>query len=428
MTSENNRVLIIGGGLAGLALGQALKNATPPIPFQIFERDTTSAYRAQGYRIRLAEGADALDRLLSKDLFATFEATCPQFTPGGSRIAAETNQPAPWNGPRGGPGQSGRAYNADRTVLRSVLMTGLEENICFGKVFESYEADEESGGVTAHFADGTSEKGAILVGADGVRSLVRKSFLPELKPLDSEGRAVFGKTLLGTPEVLEKVSSHILAGGIVVANEGGDNSPTKLFSETMRFTRGLDAAKDFVLPPDYVYWVLSFRSDHKTQEGETQNVASELTPAESAQLSLDIAAGWHKAVRAVFEKQTVESTSVLSFFICDPANFRSSWGGIRDETSTRAKQAVTLLGDSAHPMPPIGAVGANTALQEAVDLYEALVKVYHSSEDKLEQLGNYEKQIVDRAADAIGKSAGGAMMFWGMRPLAQLQPAKVWRD
>ncbi len=51
----------------------------------------------------------------------------------------------------------------------------------FGKRLTRVEQD--AGSVTAIFADGTSERGDLLVGADGVRSTVRAQFLPDVEPV-----------------------------------------------------------------------------------------------------------------------------------------------------------------------------------------------------------------------------------------------------
>jgi 2-polyprenyl-6-methoxyphenol hydroxylase-like FAD-dependent oxidoreductase len=55
-----------------------------------------------------------------------------------------------------------------------------EVNYHRGKELRRVEQDE--GGVVAHFADGESAEGDVLVGADGIRSTVRQQFLPDTLP------------------------------------------------------------------------------------------------------------------------------------------------------------------------------------------------------------------------------------------------------
>ena len=47
-------------------------------------------------------------------------------------------------------------------TLRQVLLTGLEDVVHFDKTFTRYE-QRDDGTVTAHFADGTSATGDLLV-------------------------------------------------------------------------------------------------------------------------------------------------------------------------------------------------------------------------------------------------------------------------
>lgn len=54
------------------------------------------------------------------------------------------------------------------------------KNYHFGKTLLRYE--ELADGVTAHFTDGTSVHGDLLIGADGIWSTVRSQWFPEVKP------------------------------------------------------------------------------------------------------------------------------------------------------------------------------------------------------------------------------------------------------
>src|SRR5262249_40811378 len=72
------------------------------------------------------------------------------------------------------PIQSERSVS--RMTLRQVLFTGMEDVVQFDKTFTRYQ--QHDGKVTAHFSDGTSATGDVLVAADGANSAVRRQYLP----------------------------------------------------------------------------------------------------------------------------------------------------------------------------------------------------------------------------------------------------------
>jgi 2-polyprenyl-6-methoxyphenol hydroxylase-like FAD-dependent oxidoreductase len=67
-----------------------------------------------------------------------------------------------------------RLYRALRSALPA-------QDYRLGKKLRRVEQDRD--GVTAMFDDGTSERGDLLVGADGIRSAVRGQFLPDAQPI-----------------------------------------------------------------------------------------------------------------------------------------------------------------------------------------------------------------------------------------------------
>lgn len=358
MTTSTNsqRVLIIGGGLAGLSLAQGLKKTN--IPFRIFERDTSSSFRAQGYRVRIGpDGATALKHLLPDHLWQAFEATCADIVHGGNRLDAKTGEVTVWQrGPPpsrptvqqqvGRPAIDDKAYNADRAILRSVLLSGLQDDIGFGKKFERYDVASDDK-VIAYFNDGSSEKGTLLIGADGIRSVVRKQLLPGMYLLDTEGRAVFGKTVL-TGQLREKMAPQI-GDGIALAAES-EESRMKLFTDGMSWNRE-HASKfahnlDIELPDDYIYWVLVFRKDIVNSEQEKSLLM--LSNEQSAKLAFDLTSTWKENIRVLLDLQTVEAAATLAF-LTSPPDFDTAWSN----KSVDARSRVTLIGDSAHAMPPV---------------------------------------------------------------------------
>lgn len=401
-------ILIIGGGLAGLSLAQSLKHHS--VPFVVFERDLSHTFRSQGYRIRITqEGGNALRSLLPPRLFDLFERTSAPVVPGMFGYDAVTAQvpppPPPGTGP---PIRKGKNWNADRAVLRNVLLKGLQEgeDILFGKKFQRYEL--VTNGVEAFFEDGTRVKGRMVVGADGGFSEVRKQLCPDAVIFDAEGRAVFGKTPIPAGG-LEGVQESIEGGINLIRDKSLPDTLMSLFCDIMSFNREeyIAAETGVEMPDDYVYWVLVFK---QSRAGLPDSKLMHLSNAASAQLAEKLTEKWHDSMRAIIKPQNPDAASTLALLMASPE--MKGW---------QSDPRVTVLGDAAHLSIPVGGVGANSAFQDASELADVLNRETFGVED----IAVYESGILDRARENLKMLSGGGN-FFGMKAFSDLQPVKHW--
>lgn len=292
----------------------------------------------------------------------------------------------------------------------------MNEHVGFGMQFKGYSAAAPSRLLNVEFANHATEQTDLLIGADGVRSGVRRQRMPALGLLDTEGRAVFGKTPV-TPGFFDRVPRE-LSQGLSLIGESND-SKMKLFCDIMTFdrTRGAQAAEGvgLSLPADYLYWVLVFRRD-AVKEGCTGKDFHSLTPNQSAKRSQELTAHWHPRIRRILAEQDPSAASSLTFHAAEPHSLMSAWK--RDPKDHHA--AVTLLGDAAHPMPPVGGFGANAAFQDAAALCDALC----NEGDTMTNVRSYEQDMRVRAQAVVQRSIEGSGRFFGMRPIEELQYAE----
>src|SRR5262249_3417743 len=156
--------------------------------------------RVQGYRVHInPTGSLALHECLPARLLGALTRTCGR-PAGGIRFVTEQmkvllaldgrNAPAQFTG-------NGVAQHrsVSRITLRQVLLSGLEDAVHFGKTFVRYE-ESPLGRVVAHFEDGSSVEGDVLVAADGGGSRVRQQFLPHAERIDTGIAAIAGKVFL----------------------------------------------------------------------------------------------------------------------------------------------------------------------------------------------------------------------------------------
>ena len=403
---EASQILIIGGGLGGLALAQGLKKAG--LPFRVFERDSTPDFRAQGYRLKLnSDGVTALRSVLNPDLWTYFEDTCAQCEAGETdfnAIDATITASRAGEGVRGGVA----IHTCDRTVLRKILMMGLEQHISYGKQLVEYSIVDN--GVTAIFKDGTTHKGRFLVGADGTRSPVRKQYLPTHQPVDTNGSCIYGKTPL-SPALLKRFPSRATRWMTLIVDRTPmtqtldvDETPLTLLLEPIRFPK--NEHRDF-LPGDYIYWVLISRTD--VFNAHTKDLLH-LNSKESAALSLKLTDEWDTSIRALLELQDIAQSSTLRVGSAIP-NLQP-WN---------ASERVTLIGDAIHAMSPCGGVGAVTALRDAALLTETFVEGGVSAES----VAKYEEGMRGYAKVAIERSFFGGKKMFGQRPFEQCKTLEI---
>ena len=331
-------VLIAGGGIGGLTLALALQQKG--IECRVFE--AASEFRPLGVGINLLPHSVRVLTLLGLEshLAATAIETSElvYYTKHGQRIWAE---------PRGkAAGYRWPQYSIHRGELQMLLMEAVKErigaeNVLAGHALQGFEQDGD--GVTATFANRRSGeavaavRGEALIGADGIHSVVRQQFYPgEAEPKFS-GRLLWRGTTKSAPFLTGR--SMIMAGY---------------------------ASQKFVAYP--ISAVMAKRGHSLV------NWVAELTVGGDAEPPRD----WNREVPISkflpeFERWRFDWLDVPELIRGAAAVYEFPMSD-RDPVDRWSFGRVTLLGDAAHPMYPIGSNGASQAILDAAALAEALTR------------------------------------------------------
>jgi len=384
-------VLISGAGLASLLLAQSLLRSR--IPFQIFERDASLAFRGQGYRLRLSsEGLDAIESGLEPPAWQRFYDRCGKT--GGSGFAAlnaitgevveEHKQPEQKKVGENLGSRDGKIVGIARGDMRALFFEGCEGFVQWNKHVKGYELTDN--GVCAVFADGSkSVEGSLLVGGEGIKSAVAKQLSGgKLKVYDTGARGIHGQSPASVfrelgEGVFRITDNESQPGGrrlAVITNvrPGDLDKPDIQFGWTMMGEPGV------VKAPNDDYSIV----------GKT-----------AANLAKSLVGAWHPRFKPLFENMD-ESEAAFWKVTC------STPTGVPEWTN---EPRVTVIGDAAHSMTPAGGIGANTAVRDSALLGRLLGEVGGCKEGVTAE---YEEEMRVYASEAVKTSYGMATKLFNV--------------
>ncbi|RMZ79258.1 hypothetical protein DV737_g3532, partial [Chaetothyriales sp. CBS 132003] len=168
-------VIIVGGGIVGLALAQALKQAS--IPFQVYEWDPDlDASSRSGWAITIHWALAALKECLPPAMFERLKDIQVDPEQGIKDTGKFLFLDMATAKPKYVIPPSTR-MRVNRGMLRGLLAQGID--VRWNKVASGFKvkSDDQHEWVEVSFEDGTITRGSLLIGADGANSRTRRTLV-----------------------------------------------------------------------------------------------------------------------------------------------------------------------------------------------------------------------------------------------------------
>jgi len=355
------KVLIAGAGIGGLSLALALHQRG--IDVRVFESVRELAPLGVGINL-LPHATAELAALGALDELAPLGVRTAElcyFNRHGQRI---------WREPRGlDAGYPTPQLSVHRGALQLALLALVrrrlgDDAVRTGWHLEAFSTDD-SRSVRARFAErdtgrSSDERGEILIGADGIHSAVRRHFHPDEGAPRWNGNVLWRATSRARPFLTGR--SMVMVG-----------------SRLRKFV-----AYPISEPADDGLCVVNWIAELHRERGETPAREDWNRPGALADF-LPAFADWRfdwLDVPALIRR----AVDVFEFPMVD-----------RDPLSCWTRGRVTLLGDAAHPMYPIGSNGASQAILDARALADALAE----ERDADAALARYEAQRRPATAQVV---------------------------
>ncbi len=355
------KILIIGGGIGGMTAAISLHQAGFEV--EVFESVPTLKPLGVGinllpHSVRVLTNLGLQDRL-SETAVATRELV--YFNKFGQRF---------WDEPRGMfAGYRWPQFSIHRGELQMLIFRAAQENIGQNRIHTGHHLHsfvEQDNQVYAKFVDKdsgeilTEVKGDLLIGADGIHSVVRQHFYPNEGPPKFSGNVLYrgvtkmksfltgsSMAMIGYADkkmVVYPIHQTLDEDGKQLINWVGDIKAEDVQFSIRDWNRQADKQK---LLPQFESWRFDWLDVYKLIEG---------------------------------------AANIYEFPMSD-----------RDPLERWSFGRITLLGDAAHPMYPIGSNGASQAILDV----DALTESLQSHPDPVAALQQYESIRLPATAKVV---------------------------
>lgn len=383
-TENYPKVAIIGGGIGGVALAVAYLHRG--IPFTLYERDSDFSARSQGYGLTLQQASKAIEGLGLFTLEQGIVSTRHVMHSTDGTVLGEWGM-RNWLHADATKTPKRTNVHIARQSLRLALLQQLAAHPRLHEVVkwghQLVGLQETPAEVELNFVvEGKPQTATadLVVGADGIRSAVRKLVLghgtDSLHYLDCI--AILGICPLSA---LSNLDSDLLDSATVFQTANGHE-------------------RIYVMPfdADSVMWQLSY----PMLESAAKALSAE--GAEALKAEACKRAQWHLPIPQILA--ATPAYLISGYPVYDRALLSA------DELAGMGP--ITLLGDAAHPMSPFKGQGANQALLDALSLARTIVRgcglrlSWRKAGIRNRVLNAYEAEMLKRSAIKVQESADAA--------------------